>query len=68
MDYWRYKWSSHNAVLPQRGFPYSTAVLVRVSGGMRTIYLIDSSNTVYFEQAQKLALQEDPLYCAQKSL
>ena len=26
------------------------------------IYSIDSSNTAYFEQAQKSALQEDPLY------
>ena len=56
-----YRGSPHNAVLLQRGVPYNTAVLVRVRGGMRTTYLINSSTTAYFEQAQKSALQEDPL-------
>ena len=58
----KYRGSSHNAVLLQRGFPFNTAVLVHVRGGVRIIYLINSSNTAYFEQAQKSALQEDPLY------
>ena len=48
--------SSCNADFP------NTAVLVRVRGGVRTIYLINCSNAAYFEQAQKSALQEDPLY------
>ena len=39
-----------------------TRCLFLVRGGVRTIYLISSSNTAYFEQAQKSTLQEDPLY------
>ena len=58
----QYRGSSHSAVLPQRGFPSYTDVLVLVRGGVRTFYLINSSNTVFFEQAQKSVLQEDPLY------
>ena len=43
-------------------FPLTMPVLDRVRGGVRTIYLMNSSNTAYFEQTQKYALQEDPLY------
>ena len=57
--YW-YRGSSHNAVLPQRGFPSYTDVLVLVRGGVRTFYLINSSNTVFLSRLKNQCYRRTP--------
>ena len=55
-----YRGSSHNAVLPQRGFPSYTDVLVLVRGGVRTFYLINSSNTVFLSRLKNQCYRRTP--------
>ena len=59
-DFFKYRGSSHNAVLPQRGFPSYTDVLVLVRGGVRTFYLINSSNTVFFSRLKNQCYRRIP--------
>ena len=56
----KYRGSSHNAVLPQRGFPSYTDVLVLVRGGVRTFYLINSSNTVFLSRLKNQCYRRTP--------
>ena len=44
------------------GFPSNNAFSVHFRGGVRNIYLLNSFNNAYYEQAQKSVLQEDTLY------
>ena len=55
-----YRGSSHSAVLPQRGFPSYTDVLVLVRGGVRTFYLINSSNTVFLSRLKNQCYRRTP--------